>query len=47
MQSKTEPKNRENMIEKLRHQRVNPVIATSSNRGSGKRKLKKKSGGNN
>ena len=35
------------MIEKLRHQRVNPVIATSSNRGSGKRKLKKKSGGNN
>ena len=30
------------MSEKLRHQRVNPVIATSYNRGSGKRKLKKK-----
>ena len=35
------------MNEKLRHQRIDPVIVTSSNKGSGKRKLKKKSGGNN
>ena len=30
------------MNEKLRHQRIDPVIVTSSKKGSGKRKLKKK-----